>query len=95
MYEPTLNEDPFLFVTELDNLTDDQLWAIVQHYVSLLPDDRLANLVELGKRGRITADQAHEMEIIIDLADRITLLRSRALAILKQRGYEQQLRNLE
>lgn len=72
----------------LKKFTDEQLWAVVHHRLAWPQDTRLRELVALGKRGQLTDDEQVEMEQLIDLVDRAMLLRSQALALLKQRGHE-------
>lgn len=73
---------------DLWRYSDEQLWAIVYQRLAWYQDSRLRELIALGKQGRITEDETAEMERLINLADRTTLLRSQALLLLKQRGHE-------
>ncbi|MCC7208066.1 MAG: hypothetical protein IT323_12225 [Anaerolineae bacterium] len=72
----------------LKKYTDEQLWAVVHHRLAWPQDTRLRELVALGKHGQLTDDERAEMERLIALVDRAMLLRSQALALLKQRGHE-------
>lgn len=72
----------------LRKYTDEQLWAVVHHRLAWPQDTRLRELVALGKQGQLTDDERAEMERLIALVDRAMLLRSQALALLKQRGHE-------
>ena len=73
---------------QLQTYTDDQLWTVVHHRLSLSQDTRLRELVALGKSGNLSDDEKSEMESLIDLVDRTMLLRSHALLLLKQRGHD-------
>lgn len=78
----------------LDELSDEQLWAIVYRPLAWAQDVRLRELTALGKWGGLSGDDPAEMERLVDQVDRCVLLRSQALLLLKQRGYdvERQLR---
>jgi hypothetical protein len=73
---------------ELQNFSDERLWAVVYHHLAWPQDARLRALVDLGRRGLLSDDERSEMERLIALVDRLTLLRSHALVILKQRGHD-------
>jgi len=73
---------------DLGRYSDEQLWAIVYQRLAWYQDSRLHELIALGKQGRLTEEDTAEMERLISLVDRVTLLRSRALLLLKQRGHE-------
>ena len=73
---------------ELKDYTDDKLWAVVHQRLAWPQDTRLRELVALGKQGQITSDEKAEMERLISLVDHQMLLRSEALLLLKQRGYD-------
>lgn len=72
----------------LETYTDEQLWAMVYHRLTWPQDTRLRELVEIGKRGQLSADEHAEMERLLVLVDRYMLLRSKALLLLKQRGHD-------
>ena len=72
---------------ELKKYTDEQLWAVVYQRLAWPQDTRLRELVALGKQGLLSDDEKAEMERLIDLVDRLMLLRSQALLLLKQRGH--------
>lgn len=73
---------------ELRTYSDEQLWAVVYQRLAWPQDTRLRELMALGKQGQITSDEQAEMEGLIDLVDHQMLLRSEALLLLKQRGYD-------
>jgi hypothetical protein len=75
-------------VDELQNYTDEQLWTVIDQRLTQNQDTRLRELIALGKQGQITSDEKAEMERLIDLVDHQMLLRSEALLLLKQRGYD-------
>lgn len=72
----------------MNAFSDEQLWALVYRPFALAQDVHLRELTALGKAGhRSDAEQA-EMERLIDLFDQYVLVRSQALVLLKQRGYD-------
>jgi len=79
--------DDNISIDELKNYSDQELWVIVNHRLTLTQDTRLRQLVELGKQGELSTAEKTEMEHLIDLVDHQMLLRSEALLLLKQRGH--------
>ena len=73
---------------ELHHYTDEQLWAVVYQRLAWPQDTRLRELIALGKQGLLSDDEKAEMERLIDLVDRMMMLRSQALLLLKQRGHD-------
>ena len=72
----------------LDDYTDAQLWAVVYQRLAWPENERLRELTARGKRGDLGPDEQDELEGLLDRVDRHTLLRSRALLLLRQRGHE-------
>ncbi len=72
----------------LKEYDDEQLRAVVQRRLAQEQDTRLRELIALGKKGLITDDEKSEMEALIALVDHQMLLRSEALLLMKQRGYD-------
>ncbi|MBK8025056.1 MAG: hypothetical protein IPK19_27535 [Chloroflexi bacterium] len=73
---------------DLQHYADEQLWAVVHQHLAWPQDARLHELISIGKSGQITESEKTEMEQLIALVDQYMLLRSHALFLLKQRGYE-------
>jgi hypothetical protein len=74
-----------------DNLnaySDEQLWAVVHQRLAWPQESRLRELSALGKRGQITEREKLELEELITVVDHTTLLRSKALLLLKERGHD-------
>jgi hypothetical protein len=71
---------------QLKSYRDDQLWAIVYQRLAWPQRERLRDLTERGKQGNLTSAEQNELETLIERADHLTLLRSEALGLLKQRG---------
>jgi hypothetical protein len=68
--------------------SDEQLWAIVYQRLTWPQETRLRELIALGKAGIRSSAEAAEAEQLIDLVDRHMLLRSEAILILTERGYD-------
>ncbi len=73
---------------DLRRYSDEQLWAVVHQRFAWFQDTRLRELTVLGKQRRLSDEENAEMERLINLVDHVILLRSQALVLLKQRGYE-------
>ncbi|MCC6613355.1 MAG: hypothetical protein IT320_07735 [Anaerolineae bacterium] len=78
----------------LTTLSDEQLWAIVHRHLAYPQDARQRELGEKADDGTLTDDERAETIRLAAQVDRYVLLRSQALLLLKQRGYdvEQRLR---
>jgi len=72
----------------LETFADDQLWAIVYQPFAATQDTRLRELTEYSKERSLHRDEQIEMELLGDAVDHYVLLRSKALLLLKQRGYD-------
>lgn len=73
---------------DLAQYNDEQLWAVVHQRLVWPQENRLRELIALGKEGQISEVEKVELEHLISLVDHITLLRSQALLLLKQRGHD-------
>ncbi len=72
----------------LNNCTDEQLWALIHQRLTRAQDARMRELLNRGSEGTITEQEKAELTYIIDWVDRQMLLRSRALALLQERGHD-------
>jgi len=75
-------------VKDLQQYTDDGLWAVVDQRLTQEQDTRLRQLIPLGKQGQLAVDEQAEMERLVDLVDHQMLLRSETLLLLQQRGHD-------
>lgn len=71
----------------LETLSDAELWALVYRRVAWTAAERLRDLTARGRQTRLSGEEQDELTALIDEADRMMLLRSRALVILQQRGH--------
>lgn len=80
--------DEALPVEQFDSLADAQLWAVVYRQFAPDKDNRLHELTAMGKNRALSTNEQAELESLISQYDRYVLLRSKALLVLKQRGYD-------
>ncbi len=80
--------DPEHEVERLASYRDEQLWGIVYQRLAWPRRERLRELTERGRQGELTALEQAELETLLNWADYLTLLRSEALRLLKQRGQD-------
>ncbi|MBA3873101.1 MAG: hypothetical protein H0X30_28540 [Anaerolineae bacterium] len=78
---PTINPQ------QLVTFSDEQLWALVHRLIAWRQDARLSELTRLSQQGSLSAADQSELESLIDTYDQYVLLRSKALLLLKKRGY--------
>jgi hypothetical protein len=71
----------------LEALPDAQLWALVYRGMAWQEGARLRELTARGKQAVLSSEEQAELAALIDEADRLMLLRSRALLALRQRGH--------
>ena len=71
----------------LDDCSDAQLWALVYRRLTAAQDSRMRKLLDRGSQGLLTAQEQDELRHHVDQVERQMLLRSRALALLKERGH--------
>lgn len=74
----------------IDALPDAQLLAVVHRRLPWGMSLRLHELTVQGQQGPLTDDEQAELTALIDEADRLTVLRSRALLALQRRGHNVQ-----
>jgi hypothetical protein len=84
----SLPDDSMLSPSDLEDFTDEHLWAIVHRRFALPLDMRLRELTALGKHGNLSNQEQEELEQLVSAADRYIVLRSKALLLLKQRGFD-------
>lgn len=75
-------------LNRLSDCTDEQLWALIYHRLTQSQDSRMRELLYRGTEGTLTKQEKAELKCIVDLVDRQMLLRSRALALLQERGHD-------
>ncbi len=86
LYGKSYDSDiPLESLAELD---DEQLWAVANRHLSWAQDSRRRELVERGKLGIITGQESNELDNLTAAVDRLVLLRSKALVLMKQRGHD-------
>ncbi len=67
--------------------SDEQLWNLVHLRLTFAQDRRIRRLMDLGREDKLSLAEHREMESLLSLIDRQTLLRSQALLLLQERGH--------
>ncbi|HEY8284045.1 MAG TPA: hypothetical protein VIJ28_06640 [Chloroflexota bacterium] len=75
-------------IAMLEILPDAELWAVVYHRLAWPEGTRLRELAARGRQEALSDKEQAELAALIDEADRLTVLRSRALLILRRRGHD-------
>ncbi len=89
--DPT-TADVDVVLEEMDGYPDKALWEIVYQRLTMSERRRLDDLIEKGKQGARTPAEDSEVQALLDQVERQMLLRSKALALLVERGYDIQSR---
>ncbi len=77
-----------VLLDRLSHCTDEQLWALIHQRLTRSQDSRMRELLNGGTAGTLTEQEHAELRYFVDLVDRQTILRSRALALLQERGHD-------
>jgi hypothetical protein len=85
---PPSSADLATNLAALSGYSDPQLWAVVYQRLAWPQSQRLHELSANKKLERLTEDEQHELEDLLVSNDRAMLLRSEALRLLKNRGYD-------
>jgi hypothetical protein len=85
---PPSSADLATSLAALSGYSDAQLWAVVYQRLAWPQSQRLHELSANKKLERLTEDEQHELEDLLSSNDRGMLLRSEALRLLKNRGYD-------
>ena len=78
-------------LSTLDSLatySNEQLWNVVLRRLGESQRSRLHNLSDEQKQRALNETEERELDYLLDLVDRLMLLRSKALLLLKQRGQD-------
>jgi hypothetical protein len=82
-----LPDENDLSLSSLDELDDEQLWAIVFQDRARRMDARLETLSDKLEYQQLSQSETLEHKRLLHVLDRYLLLRTKALLLLKQRGY--------
>jgi hypothetical protein len=85
---PPSSADLATNLAALSGYSDAQLWAVVYQRLAWPQSQRLRELSANKKLERLTDEEQHELEDLLSANDRAMLLRSEALCLLKNRGYD-------
>jgi len=72
----------------LETLPDAQVWAVVYRRLAWPDGVRLRELTARGRNAVLSDEEQAELAALIDEADHLTVLRSRALLVLRRRGHD-------
>lgn len=72
----------------LDRFTDDELVMVAKARASEEQAERLEMLIREEKDDGLSADEQQELDRLFKKAERMTYLKGRAAALLRQRGYD-------
>jgi len=75
-------------LAKMDGYPDKALWEIVYQRLTLTERQRLDDLIEKGKAGARTPEEEGEVSALLDQVEYQMLLRSKALALLVERGHD-------
>ncbi len=75
------------FLGKLAYFSDEQLWNVVHLRLTFAQDRRIRSLMERGGEEKLSLAEETELESLLNLIDRHTLLRSQALLLLQERGH--------
>ena len=75
------------FLDRLAYFSDEQLWNLVHLRLTFAQDRRIRHLMERGGEDTLSSAEESELESLLRLVDRQTVLRSHALIQLQERGH--------
>ncbi|MDE2747862.1 MAG: hypothetical protein OXI34_02755 [Chloroflexota bacterium] len=81
------SSDAEQFLDRLAYFSDEQLWNLVHLRLTFAQDRRIRDLMERGSENMLSHAEESELESLLRLVDRQTVLRSHALVQLQERGY--------
>jgi hypothetical protein len=87
-YSQALADDVKQALAQLDMLTDSELWQAAQITVSSEKTDAMQILVEKRQREGLTESENQQAQLLSHLFNRVMLVRAKATALLKKRGYD-------
>lgn len=80
--------DPSSDLSELQDYTDAQLWAVVYRRLPWAQSQRLNELLDRGQRGLLDDSEREEVIELSDLSETYMVYRSEALRLLHERGHD-------
>lgn len=72
----------------LDALSDEMLWQVARSRVEQNKQDRMLELFDKRDESSLSEIEYAELDEILELGNRITLLRAESALLLKRRGYD-------
>ena len=87
---PSVDDVPLEMQPELialENLSDAELWQVAQATISKHKQRKWKHLIEKNRDGTLTEEEQHHLNQLVTEADRMTLRKAHAYALLKWRGH--------
>lgn len=75
-------------LSQLDFLSDEELWKAAQLRISLEIHEQMETLLEKRQIGGLTAAEQKESDRLITYTDHVMLVRAKAAALLHRRGHD-------
>lgn len=87
MYSPVTSTNISEWLDAIPAYTDSQLWAVVRLQPDAFQDNQRITLTQKSKQALLTPLEAEQLEQLLDDLENLVLLRSKAITLLKERGY--------
>lgn len=84
---PALQPDQQAEIDALHHLSDDALWTIAREELPQDVQAQARRLMTRNNQGKLSEDEAAELNTLVERADRLMLRKAEAAAILKERGH--------
>lgn len=88
LYPPVTPANISEWIRGLGDYTDNQLWALVRLQPDIRQENRRIELMQKGANAALSSDEAAELEQILGEMEKFVLLRSKAIRLLKERGFD-------
>lgn len=87
-YSPALTDDLKEALAQLELLSDDELWQAAQIKISSEKTEAMQVLVEKQQREGLTESETQQAQLLSHFFNHAMLVRAKAAALLKKRGYD-------
>lgn len=84
---PSLPAEQQAELDVLSQLSDDTLWTIAREQMPDAAQAHFEKLTVKASGSKLTPEEAHELDVLVERADRLMLRKAEASAILRSRGY--------
>jgi hypothetical protein len=83
-----MSEKLDVLLKKMASFTDRELWAATEWRLHPEQENQRFGLVQKGKQGNLTPLEAKELEELLNLTGKYMVLRSEAVVLLQERGYD-------